>query len=78
MAMLTSSVGVGGVNRESDVRAVQTLLNQQAQALAATPLAVNGLADERTLAAIRLFQSRVMHLRLPMAASTPVGEPGWR
>ena len=73
MAMLTSSVGVGGVNRESDVRAVQTLLNQQAQALAATPLAVNGLADERTLAAIRLFQSRVMHLTAPDGRVDPGG-----
>ena len=72
MTVLTASVGAGGVNRESDVRAVQALLNGHT-ASAATPLAENGLADERTLAAIRLFQSRVMLLTAPAGRVDPGG-----
>ena len=75
MKVLTASVGAGGVNRERDVRTVQALLNGHA-APAATPLAENGLADERTLAAIRHFQSAVMRLRTLNGRVAP-GERTW-
>ena len=73
MTVLTAAVGGGGVNREVDVRAVQALLNRHVAALGATPLAESGLADERTLAAIRLFQSQVMRLTAPDGRVDPGG-----
>ena len=52
---ISDSVGQGGRNSPSDVRTVQTLLNEFATALNFTPLTVSGLADTATLAAITAF-----------------------
>jgi hypothetical protein len=65
MSSIAQSVGARSVNRDADVRTVQTLLNRYGTALGLAPLLVNGKADGATLAAIRLFQRRA--LRLPVA-----------
>ena len=54
---IRESVGAGGRNRRSDVIAVQVLLNMNIGRIAPlAPLAVDGAAGERTLAAIEAFQ----------------------
>ena len=66
------SVGAGGANRADDVKTVQSLLIRHAPALGIANLAFNGQADAPTLAAIRSFQTQVMH----MAAVDGLIDPG--
>jgi hypothetical protein len=65
MTTITHSVGERGINREGDVRIVQDLINRHARQLAMPALHVNGKIDATTIAAIKLFQTRVA--RLPLA-----------
>jgi peptidoglycan hydrolase-like protein with peptidoglycan-binding domain len=57
-AQLSGSVGSGGMNTRSDVIAVQTLLTQKGQ----RPGTVDGICGQRTIAAIRAFQSGFMRM----------------
>lgn len=59
MASINASVGSQAANQLNDVRIVQGLLNQYASRLGAAPLTVDGHADARTVAAIKLFQLKI-------------------
>lgn len=70
MSTLTASVGSGGTNRPNDVFFVQRLLNENGS----TPkLRVDGLNGRRTIAAIKVFQSRIVGLRNPDGRVDPGG-----
>lgn len=57
---LAKSVGRGGGNLKADVTAVQTALNTSVAQLGLPPLAVTGLADAATIAAITAFQKQIV------------------
>lgn len=72
---ITASAGKGGVNRAEDVRAVQTLLNENGYQL--VPLAglqVTGRMDPLTIAAIEEFQRRAVHSIRPDGRVDPRGQ----
>jgi peptidoglycan hydrolase-like protein with peptidoglycan-binding domain len=73
MASITASVGMGGVNRDPDARTVQGLINRHIAKLGLTPLKVDGRCGQRTMEAIRAFQTRVMMLRMPDGRVDPGG-----
>ncbi len=60
MAEIAQSVGEGGVNRDADVRTVQSLLNAHATTLDIAPLAVDGKPGAALTAAIRRCQTRLL------------------
>ena len=72
MSTIAASVGRGGINRQDDVRIVQTLLNKH-RSLGQNPIAVNGLANGETIAAIEDFQRRAMKLTTPDGRVDPNG-----
>lgn len=74
MNAIAQSVGTSGVNRESDVRTVQTLINKHARELGLAALSVDGKIGERTIAAIKLFQTRVAHLTVADGRVDPGGK----
>ena len=74
---LQQSVGAGGANVPADVKLVQGLLNQSAATLHIAALAVNGQADAPTVAAIRQFQSQVLHMPSADGRIDPGGRT-WR
>lgn len=58
---ILASVGQNGVNRKQDVGIVQYLLNRAgARTGERPPLAVDGIAGPKTLAAIRKFQQKYL------------------
>jgi hypothetical protein len=59
MSAITASVGRRGLNNPSDVRVVQSLLNQHVQSLGLKPLAVDGDVGPKTIGAIEAFQRRI-------------------
>jgi len=61
---ILASVGRGGLNRSEDVRLVQELLNWYIRP-PQPPLVVTGVMDSRTLAAIEVFQRRVVQMHRP-------------
>ena len=67
LAGITGSVGRGGQNRSADVAIVQGALNRHVgkPGGAATPLATDGIAGPKTIAAITAFQSTVAGLSRP-------------
>lgn len=61
MPQISKSVGLGGVNRDSDTRTIQNLLNRHIRKIPPTrPLVVDGDVGGLTVGAIRGFQSQVM------------------
>ena len=74
---ITQSVGAGGTNAETDVKLVQALLNQSAATLNITALAITGKADAPTVAAIRQFQTQVLHMPTADGRIDPGGRT-WR
>jgi len=69
-----SSVGQGGVNRREDVLTLQQLLNLHlSQLMALQPLRIDGLCGPKTIAAIKEFQKRVLHLANPDGRVDPHG-----
>jgi uncharacterized protein (TIGR02594 family) len=75
MTTITASVGRGGLNRRSDVIAVQTLINKNLQRLPSlAPLVVDGVAGAMTMNAIEVFQRVV----LKMSPSDGRVDPGGR
>lgn len=77
MSGITRSVGADGINRDGDVRTVQTLINQYSNALSLAPLQVDGKISERMIAAIRLFQRRGANLQVADGRIDPGGR-SWR
>ena len=77
MANIGQSVGQRGVNRDADIRTVQTLVNLYARALGLAPLQVSGKADKPTIRAITLFQRRAVRLLSPDGRIDPGGRT-WR
>ena len=74
MASISASVGIGGVNRSSDVVVVQTLINRHIGALApVAQLAVDGKVGSKTSGAIRAFQSQVLGFTRPDGRVDPGG-----
>jgi hypothetical protein len=71
MPSITGSVGNGGVNRASDVRIIQNLLN--AHRVATPALMVDGKIGSKTTGAIRSFQTRVVRMSLPDGRVDPGG-----
>jgi peptidoglycan hydrolase-like protein with peptidoglycan-binding domain len=65
MAGIMTSVGQGGINRDSDVRSVQTALNTFAAKLGILPLRVDGKSGPKTIDAIKKFQRVIV--RAPVA-----------
>ena len=76
---ITQSVGLGGTNDINDVKAVQTALNKLLSLIAPTEaLTVDGLLNTRiekskTIAAIKLFQSKVLGQVRPDGRIDPTG-----
>lgn len=72
---ITQSVGRRGVNRQSDVKAVQTLLNHNIGKI--TPLrvlTVDGKVGKLTYSAIEEFQRRVVRMMRPDGRVDPGGQ----
>lgn len=75
MASIRAAVGSRGRNRPADVKTVQTLLNRwQRNIRLPRPLAVDGFAGRRTVAAILAFQGRVVEMAFPDGRVDPGGE----
>lgn len=73
MDEIEDSVGAGGLNRASDVRIVQQLLNQHMPALGLPLLMVDSKAGDNTIEAIREYQRRVVGLAMPDGRIDPGG-----
>jgi hypothetical protein len=78
MSSITSSVGYEGVNKPSDVRAVQTLLNVHIKAgklqpWVGAPLVVDGGCGAKTRRAIYVFQFKCAYIDAPDAKVDPGG-----
>lgn len=72
MSVITASVGRNGVNRADDVRTIQTLLNKHRRP-GDGPVAITGIANQDTIAAIEEFQKRVVKLVNPDGRVDPGG-----
>lgn len=72
MRTILAAVGRGAINRTDDVCLVQELLNKHLQP-SQRPLAVNGVANSQTMAAIEDFQRRVVKLTHPDGRVDPGG-----
>ena len=73
MSTLTASVGRAGINHPNDVRTIQALLNKN-RPLGQSLIAVNGLMNAETIAAIEEFQKRVVKLDTPDGRVDPDGK----
>lgn len=72
MSTITASVGRNGVNRAADVRTIQTLMNRHRRP-GDQAIAVTGVANPETIAAIEEFQRRVVGLPNPDGRVDPDG-----
>ena len=77
MDEIEDSVGAGGMNRSSDVRIVQQLLNQHMLALGLPLLVVDNVAGDITIEGIREYQRQVVGLARPDGRIEPGGRT-WR
>jgi hypothetical protein len=77
MASISSSVGLKGANQQADVRTVQSLLNQFSRQAGSRTLSVDGVAGDRTVAAIRQFQVKVAGVSSADGRVEP-GGPTWQ
>lgn len=73
MPDIAKSVGSGGRNNKADVRVVQTLLNNFIHALGLPALDPDGDCGDKTVKAIRKFQSQVVGLSSPDGRVDPGG-----
>lgn len=74
---LTDSVGERGKNNANDVRAVQSLLVENSDYLVPSRIPPpSGVCDAQTIALIKLFQERVVHLSPPSGLIAPQS-PTW-
>jgi len=67
---ISASVGRGGVNKSTDVTAVQGLLNKHVR----PPIKVDGLAGPKTVAAIEDVQRRLVKMATPDGRVDPAGK----
>jgi murein DD-endopeptidase MepM/ murein hydrolase activator NlpD len=75
MDTIGASVGLHGQNRFADVYLIQRLLNHNRPRVPdARELAVDGKVGPKTMRAIRVFQSSVVHLTFPDACVDPGGK----
>lgn len=72
MEKISHSVGHGGMNLQSDVEAIQTLLNRHRTA-GQSLLMVDSVAGGMTIAAIKEFQARVVKMPKPDGRVDPQG-----
>ena len=76
---LIQSVGIGGANKPDDVKAVQTALNSLLNSIAPTKKLVvdkrlgSRPENSKTVAAIKLFQSKVVNMVRPDGKIDPNG-----
>ncbi len=72
---LRASVGAqpGALNVSQDVMAVQTLLNEHAAVVGFEPLTVNGEVSPTMIEDIRLFQKKIVGLRVADGRVDPNG-----
>jgi hypothetical protein len=73
MPDIVKSVGAGGQNNKADVRVVQTLLNNFINALGLPALVADGDCGEKTIKAIRKFQSVIVGAANPDGRVDPGG-----
>lgn len=73
MAILIMSVGKNGINRSSDVRTIQILLNQQSIPGASEKLIVDGKAGLQTISRIHSYQGEVLKFSRPDGKVDPNG-----
>ena len=71
--MISASVGIGGLNRNEDVRQVQERLNRFVARLQLEPLGVDGDCGPKTRAAIAAFQDDVVGIEIPDGRVDPGG-----
>ncbi|MDO7844575.1 peptidoglycan-binding domain-containing protein [Sphingomonas immobilis] len=62
MPVISAPVGLRSPNRPGDVTVVQEFLNLRIATFNMPPLRVNGTCDDKTITAIRIFQTRCMGL----------------
>ncbi|WP_426357549.1 peptidoglycan-binding domain-containing protein [Pseudocolwellia sp. HL-MZ19] len=76
---ITQAVGLGALNNLKDVKAVQTALNKLLALISPTKaLTVDGtlnprIENSKTIAAIKLFQSKVLYMARPDGKIDPNG-----
>jgi hypothetical protein len=73
MVNIAQSVGERGINRDNDVRAVQTMLNHHIRPLGLMALKVDGNIGPRTIDAIRRYQKSVVGIAVPDGRIDPGG-----
>jgi len=73
MARIHKSVGRGGVNRATDVRLIQRLLNNYKIPGVTTLLDVDGDAGVKTFKRIELFQKKIVKMANPDGRIDPAG-----
>lgn len=76
MLAISKSVGQRGVNLPADVKTIQQLVNRNLHLLKSiSPLDEDGIAGQRTIAAIREFQRSVLRMHTPdgLVGSEPKG-----
>jgi len=74
MTQLVGSVGREGLNRKTDVRLVQGLLNNYKIPNINTPLLIDGDAGNKTIKRIEAFQSKVLNKKKPDGRVDPNGQ----
>lgn len=73
MSVISLAVSPGKANQRDDVVIIQRLLNKHLSKLKPPVLKLDGRLGPRTEEAIRLFQSRVMHMARPDGCVEPHG-----
>jgi hypothetical protein len=73
MPDIMQSVGVGGINNQSDVSIIQRLLNRHVAALGLPALTTEGEIGPKTIAAIKLFQTVILGVSNPNGRADPGG-----
>lgn len=71
MEQIKNSVGRGGVNRKTDVRLIQGLLNNFTIPNISIPLVIDGVAGNKTFKRIEAFQSKILHKKHPSGHIEP-------
>jgi len=73
MAILIMSVGKNGINRSSDVRTIQILLNQQSIPGESKKLVIDGKAGRQTISRIQSYQRKILKFSRPDGKVDPTG-----
>jgi murein DD-endopeptidase MepM/ murein hydrolase activator NlpD len=73
MALIKASVGFNGTNEYKDAKRIQILLNQNRHYSAHPEITVDGIVGPKTIRAIKVFQSKVLHTLKPDGRVDPDG-----